>query len=265
MHNTDRVRPLLRVLNEDQKHRIHTDALRILSDVGIRVESDKARSIFQKTIRSKRNEDRIVKIPPDIVETAIKAAPYNLDIYNRRGEKVMSLPDEARFGLGVTTLYYQDPIENDLHKFNRKHVATCVRLGDRLANFDFVATPGILQDVSPDTADIYTSLEMVANTAKPLVILVSKRESLSQVLDLLEHLHGDLSTQPFVLPLMTPITPLIIDEGTSDRMLTSIARGLPGRRGRAREQRQRSGAGAHTGSRDRSEPWHRCRHRRGAR
>jgi trimethylamine--corrinoid protein Co-methyltransferase len=227
MPNTNKIRPSLTVLNEDQKHRIHNHALSILSNVGIRVESDKARAILQRAIGSKKNENQIVIIPPDVVEAAIKAAPSNLDIYDRRGKKVMSLPDEARFGLGVTTLYYQDPIENDLHKFNRNHAATCVRLGDRLANFDFVATPGILQDVSADTADIYTSLEMVANTIKPLVILVSKRESLPDVLDLLEHLHGNLSTQPFVLPLMTPITPLIIDEGTSDRMFTAIARGLP--------------------------------------
>ena len=68
---------------------------------------------------------------------------------------------------------------------------------------------------------------MIANTTKPLVILVSRTEALPDVLDLLEHLHGDLSTKPFVIPLMTPITPLYIDAGTFDRMFATIKRGLP--------------------------------------
>lgn len=221
------IQPTLSVLNEEQKHRIHNDALSILSRVGIRVESQQARTIFKKNIGLKIKEDHIVKIPSEIVEAALKTAPSSLDIYNREGEKCIHFPGEARFGLGVTTLYYQDPQTDELCPFNRKHVETCVRLGQKLANFDFIATPGIIQDVPPDTADIFTALEMVANTTKPLVILVSKTEALPEVLDLMEHLQGDLATKPFILPLMTPITPLLIDAGTSDRMFESIRRGLP--------------------------------------
>lgn len=227
MNNPAMIQPTLTVLNEDQKYRIHKDALNILSTVGIRVESRRARSIFQKVIGSKMVENENVKIPSEIVDAALKTTSSILDIYNRSGKKCMRLPGEARFGLGVTTLYYQDPQTDQLCPFNRKHVETCVRLGNRLTSFDFVATPGILQDVPPDMADMYATLEMVANTTKPLVILVSKTEALPDVLDLLEHLHGDLAANPFVLPLVTPITPLLIDAGTFDRMFVSIRRGLP--------------------------------------
>ena len=227
MKNANRIQPALKVLEQNQIQRIHRDTLNILSKVGIRVESDEARAIFKKTVGSRNIEDNIVKIPADIIEAAIETTPSSLDIYNRQGEKAISLPDKARFGLGVTTLYYQDPLTNELYPFNREYVATCVRLGSILTSFDFVATPGILQDTPPESADLVTSLEMIANTIKPLVILVSNSEFLPDVLDLLEHLHGDLSTKPFILPLMTPITPLFIDAGTSDRMATSIQRGLP--------------------------------------
>ena len=221
------IRPDIRVLSEDQKARIHSDALEILSSIGIRIESTLGREIFKKAIGSKAIKSNIVHIPPEIIEAALKTAPSALDIYNRNGEKYIHLPGKARFGLGVTTLYYQDPETDEPSPFTRKHVETCVRLGDTLASFDFVSTPGILHDVPAETVDCYTALEMVANTTKPLVILVSKTEALADVLDLLEHLHGDLSTKPFVIPLMTPITPLFIDAGTCDRMFVSIERGLP--------------------------------------
>jgi trimethylamine--corrinoid protein Co-methyltransferase len=68
---------------------------------------------------------------------------------------------------------------------------------------------------------------MIANTVKPLVILISDESLFPHVLDLLELLRGDLASQPFVIPYLNPVTPLIINEGTSDKMLASIERGLP--------------------------------------
>jgi trimethylamine:corrinoid methyltransferase-like protein len=110
--------------------------LNILSTVGIRVESHQAGAIFQKAIGSKTIEGDNVKIPSEIVEAALKTASPSLDIYNRKGKKCIRFPGEARFGLGVTTLYYQDPQTDQLCPFSRKHVETCARLGNRLAFYD---------------------------------------------------------------------------------------------------------------------------------
>jgi trimethylamine:corrinoid methyltransferase-like protein len=51
--------------------------------------------------------------------------------------------------------------------------------------------------------------------------------SFGPVLDMLEGLHGDLAARPFVLPYFNPISPLVINEGTADKMLLAIERGLP--------------------------------------
>jgi trimethylamine--corrinoid protein Co-methyltransferase len=68
---------------------------------------------------------------------------------------------------------------------------------------------------------------MTAHTTKPLVLLVSDKERFGDVLDLLEHLHGDLSARPTVLPYVNPISPLVLNAATTDKMLAAIARGLP--------------------------------------
>jgi len=104
---------------------------------------------------------------------------------------------------------------------------TMVRLGDVLPAFDVISTVGIVQDVPPDVSDLYATLEMTGNTTKPLVILVSAESSFPTVLELLEHLHGDLSSRPFIIPYLNPISPLVINEGTVDKMLVAIERGLP--------------------------------------
>jgi trimethylamine--corrinoid protein Co-methyltransferase len=68
---------------------------------------------------------------------------------------------------------------------------------------------------------------MIANTTKPLVILISEKQCFDTSLDLLEHLHGDLSTKPSIIPYFNPITPLVLNEDTADKIFSTIERGLP--------------------------------------
>jgi trimethylamine--corrinoid protein Co-methyltransferase len=158
----------------------------------------------------------------------MQAAPSVVEIYDRTGTLVMTLgADAARFGIGVTALYYQDPLSDEVVPFSRAHMTDMVRLGETLSSYDAVSTVGILQDLSPGVADQYATLEMIANTRKPLVLLVSDEEQFIPALDLVEHLHGDLGTRPFVIPYLNPITPLIINRGTCEKLFVAIDRGLP--------------------------------------
>ncbi len=227
MGKSNVINPHLTMLKQDQLERIHSDSLKVLSKVGVRIDSKRARKIFSDAIGPNAVKNDIVRIPKELVEYALKVAPSSVDIYNRKGDLVIHQPEKTYFGIGVTVLYYQDPQTDEVEPFNRKHMEVSVRLADGLKNFDFISTPGILQDISPDNADLYAVLEMTANTTKPLAILVSAKDQLPAALDLLEVLHGDLSSKPFIAPLFTPISPLVIDRDTVDKMLVTIERGLP--------------------------------------
>lgn len=222
------VRPHIKVLDQAQITRIHDASLRILETVGVRVDSAKAREIFARDIGLDDDEDR-VRIPRALVEQAIASAPSHVDIYDRRGDFAFRLgPDEeTRFGIGVTALFYQDPISEHTIPFAREHMETMVRLGNALPGFDLVSTVGVVQDVEAEVSDLYAILEMIANTIKPLVMLVSDEERYTDVLNLAFHLHGDLAARPFIIPYFNPISPLVINEGTSDKMLQTIDVGLP--------------------------------------
>ena len=134
---------------------------------------------------------------------------------------------QTRFGIGVTNLYYQDPLTDALTAFTRKHMELATRLGSVLSGYDVISTIGIIQDIAPELADLYGTLEMIANTTKPLVILISEKQCFDTSLDLLEHLHGDLSAKPFIIPYFNPITPLVLNEDTAEKICSTIERGLP--------------------------------------
>lgn len=221
------VKPSLSVLTQDQIHQVHEYALQILSTVGVRVDSERACALFARAATPAAVEGNRVRIPRELVEWAIEAAPNSVCVYNRSGQAAFQLPGPARFGIGVTALYYQDPETDQVTPFTRHHMASLVRLGHILPGYDLISTVGIVQDVPPHLSDLYGTLDMIANTTKPLVILVSDENAFPAVLDLLEHLHGDLAARPFVVPYFNPITPLVINGGTIDKMWASAERGLP--------------------------------------
>ena len=227
MNHTDRIQPRTIILNPEQREWIHTRSLQILSTVGVRVDSEPARLLFVRAIGPSAIDEDRVRIPPELVEWALRAAPSSLEIYDRSGTSAFHLPGPTRFGVGVTALYYQDPETDQVTPFTRHHMALSVRLADTLPNFDLISTIGIVQDVPADRSDLYATLEMTANTVKPLVILVSEDEAFPAVLDLLEYLHGDLAVRPSIIPYFNPITPLVINRGTAVKMFVTIERGLP--------------------------------------
>ncbi|NQV15058.1 trimethylamine methyltransferase family protein [bacterium] len=230
MNTSQQVQPRLSLLTQDQIERVHSNTLQVLSTTGIRVDSPHARSIFTKAMGNSSNGN-IIRIPAEFVEQALKTVPSSIDIYNRRGQKVFSLGNdqisETRFGIGVTNIWYEEPQSNEIKHFSRKHVGLASQLGQTLDNFDLVSTPGIIQDDSGDDREVIAALEMVANTTKPLVLLISETSQFEQTLELLEHLNGDLSSKPFIIPYFNPITPLVLNEDTTDKLFSTIERDLP--------------------------------------
>ncbi len=224
------VKPVIKVLTREQIDKIHNYSLEILSTTGIRVDSLRARKLFAKALGISDTE-RAVRIPAELVEWALKAAPSTVDIYDRRGNIQFQLGNpqrpQTRFGIGVTNLYYQDPMTDAMTAFTRKHMELATRLGSALSGYDVISTVGIIQDITPELADLYGTLEMIANTTKPLVILISENQCFDTSLDLLEHLHGDLSAKPSIIPYVNPITPLVLNADTVDKIFSTIERGLP--------------------------------------
>jgi trimethylamine--corrinoid protein Co-methyltransferase len=227
MNPANIIKPSLTLLDPGQTEQVHEYSLKILATTGVRVDSAKARQLFAQAIGPKAVSGDSVSIPSELVEWALQVAPSSVDVYDRNGSLVFSLPDRARFGIGVTDLYFQDPETDEVIPFHRQHMVSSVRLGDALSSFDAISTVGIIQDVPLEASDLIATLELTANTTKPLIILVSDESTFPAVLDLLEHLHGDLAARPSIIPYFNPITPLVINTVTVDKMFLAIEKGLP--------------------------------------
>jgi trimethylamine--corrinoid protein Co-methyltransferase len=218
------------LLTEEQKHDIHQYTMKLLATTGVRVDSPSALEMLRKTVGSSMVQERMVRFPIELVEWAINAAPSQIQVFDRRGNPQFTIggkEDRMRFGIGVTALYYQDPVTDTPELFQRRHMQDMVRLGNKLPHYDVISTIGIVRDVPEYLTDLYGSLEHFANGIKPLVLLCSDEHKFDDVMQMFESLHGDLGAKPFIIPYFNPVSPLVMNEGTVDKMKIAIERGLP--------------------------------------
>jgi trimethylamine--corrinoid protein Co-methyltransferase len=222
----DVAKPVLSLLTAAQREAVHEASLTILARSGLRVDSERARAVC--TRGGAHVEGDRVYFDRDQVAAAIESAPGTIEIFDRRGGPAFRLGDgETRFGAGVTNLWFQDPLTDELSPFSRADMGRCVRLCGALPNFDAISTLGVIRDLPPAVADLYAVLEMVANSTKPLVILISDESLFPKALAMLDGLRGDLGERPFLIPYLNPVTPMVVNEGTSDKLLDSAERSIP--------------------------------------
>ncbi|MBC8376484.1 MAG: trimethylamine methyltransferase family protein [FCB group bacterium] len=224
------IQPKISILSKEQILKVHQDSLKVLSHTGIRVDSIRARAVFSE-VTGGTFDNNLVRIPGKIVEQALHSVPANIDMYNRDNSLAFSLGAHQQsgtiYGIGVTNSWYQDPSNDSVTPFTRRHVELASALGNTLTQFDLVSTPGVIQNDDSQVGEVVAALEMMANTTKPLSILISEPKQFELAISMLEHLHRDLSGKPFVLPYFNPITPLVLNEDTTDKMFSTIDRGLP--------------------------------------
>lgn len=224
------IRPKLHLLDEGQMNEIHRYSLRILEDTGIEVESKAALQIFAKS-GAVKIKNSVVFIKGELVNHAIKQAPSNIEIFNKSGNHAFHLGSlqrgETHFGIGVTNTWFQEIEGSSVELFTRKHMQHSTKLGDLLENYAMVSTLGFPSDVAVEKSDLYSALDMYANTTKPMVLLIAGDNKIKDVFELLSYLHGDISTKPFCIPYVNPITPLVLNRSTTDKIIASIDHNLP--------------------------------------
>ncbi len=119
-------------LNEEEKLRIHADSLKILSSVGIKFLSPKAREILKQ--RGAKCVDETVFITEEMVNEALSLAPKSFVLGARNIEKNFNMPALGPSGTvldnsGVFTLDFntgarRECLLEDLYNFNKVYEAS---------------------------------------------------------------------------------------------------------------------------------------------
>jgi trimethylamine--corrinoid protein Co-methyltransferase len=221
--------PGMQVLSDDQKKQVHQATLELLRRTGVRVVAPEVRELLDKA-GCWLDSDR-VRIPPHLIEWAIRTAPSRVVMCDRDGNAAMFLEGrKGYYGTGSDTLFVLDAYTGERRRAVLADVANVARLVDALSNIDFLMCMGIASDVTDTISDLYHFRTMVSNTVKPIVYTAWSRENLEDIVEMAEAVAGGaeaLRRSPFCALYSEPISPLTHAKESCEKLLYIAGKGLP--------------------------------------
>lgn len=88
------------ILNDEQLDMLHSTSMRILSELGIKVMSEKAMDLFERAGAIVDRTERIIRADESLIMAAIKSAPHSFTLSSRNPERMLRIGGNSMtFGL----------------------------------------------------------------------------------------------------------------------------------------------------------------------
>jgi trimethylamine--corrinoid protein Co-methyltransferase len=222
--------PRLRVLNREQALAIHEAALKILEKTGFKMEHPRALEMLADKGCEIFDGDWI-RMPPHLVEEALKSAPKQISLYNQKGAKAMDLTGENSFyGTGSDATFTHDVETGERRRTVLKDVSSFAALVDGLENIDFAMSMANPEDAPIEDIYVYVFADMVKNTNKPMVFIADSGRDIAKIYEIACSVAGgekELQEEPFILNYSEAISPLRFPENVMEKLIFCAQKKIP--------------------------------------
>ena len=219
------------ILSRNDIEQIHDAAIRILSDVGVKIESPSVISLLKKA-GAKVDEKKLTAILPEkLVADALRSVPHSVKICSRRGVD-HTIPDE---GVQLMSPDGQPPAVWDAETCEKRPsklkdlIDMCI-VCDALAEVGHVWPPVTATDMPADTSTNYEFLASMAYTSKHIQHGAISAEEANFQVELAAAVLGsreELKKRPIFSDVCTPISPLRWDKGEAEALVVLSRAGIP--------------------------------------
>jgi trimethylamine--corrinoid protein Co-methyltransferase len=221
----------LRILSDEQLDQLQSATLEILEEVGIHCPSEKALAIYAGHGAQVDSESQIVKLPPDVVLSAMSHAPRFYTMGARSADHDLKLDGTAMYcatdGCGTETI---DFVTRQRRASAKEDVAKMARVADYLPSMGFYWPIVSAQDY-PATAPLHELDASFNNTVKHVQSeTVMGERTARYAVEMAQVVAGDGATmrqRPPLSSLICTIAPLAHDKGGMESALVFAEAGLP--------------------------------------
>lgn len=155
-------------LSEEQISRIHHTALRILEEIGVKVELEEAIQVYRKG--GGKIDGNIVRIPFSAVEQALALVPHRFLMAGRDEQNDLILEGKRVYlGTGGAALEVLDLETGEARPGTLQDIAQIATLVDALENVHFYLRPCIPQDIPKEVMDINQFYASLSHTTKHIM------------------------------------------------------------------------------------------------
>lgn len=225
---TSQTNPEFRILSQDQVQEIHLAALEVLSRIGVEIPNADALSLLEEAGADVSGTR--ARIPPYLVEEALKSAPSTVILYTRGGQPALHLEDRKVYFGTYGTAPYTYNHTGERHLTIKQDIANAARICDYLPNVDWAMPMGVPADCPVPTADRHQFHAAILNQRKPLIASAYSVAGLADIVEMASVTAGGLEAlrlRPFFGTPIDPSSPLRIGEVVAGKLLYMAERGLP--------------------------------------
>jgi trimethylamine--corrinoid protein Co-methyltransferase len=219
-----------RILSNEQISAVNEYALRLIEEIGCKVQCEEAREILGHAGCDVKDPNRI-RIPRKLVTEAIDASPKQIEVFNRGGELAMMLvEDQCYYGTGSDCPSTID-LNTGAHRTSTKEdVGNFARFCDALPHIDFVMSFGIAQDITRGMDFVHGYEAMLLNTSKPAIVTGHGRNDMTTMIRMaasVRYSYSELCAKPCLILYTEPMSPMIHTEMGISKGLVCCEYGIP--------------------------------------
>lgn len=222
-----------KVMNERELDRIHQATLTVLHEAGVKFPSEKALAIFEKAGAVVDHDRQIVKIPPDLLMSALSNAPGSYRMASRGDENLDLLLDgsQSYCGAGGTGNSVIDVATGIKRSSTKKDVETTALICDYLPEVNLYWPVVSATDVPPGVMPLHEIEASFTHTEKHVHIVTCVEEKSAryavEMATVVAGGSGNLKNRPPLSLIASPISPLGQDGGVIEAGLVFAEAGLP--------------------------------------
>ena len=223
------IKPTVRTLSDEGVRDIHYATVEILSQIGVDMQDPQGRKLLLEAGAWESNGR--LKIPENLLVDALSKAPSRIPMHDRLGNLTMPLElGKVFFGTGSDTIFTHDINTGERRRTTAQDVEDFSRLGDALKNISFVMSMGVPVDVPVKDTFIYEFIRIIRGSSKPNVYTAQDRQDMEDIYRIAVAVAGgeqNLREKPFLLHYAEPISPLLINEESLQKIIFCAEKGIP--------------------------------------
>ncbi len=219
-----------KVLSDHEIVQIHEASINILETSGVLVYSKKALDLLNSRGAIVDYDKKLVRIPRKIVESCLKSVPKTIDLYDRNGNKYLTLGDGIpKCASGHNAIFIIDAQTNERRNSTVKDVENFALISDKLEDIDVVGVPVMPQDVTPKATLLYAVKALYENTTKPLFFSTESTAINASIIDMMKVIAGknNISECPSAISQLSSTSPLLWEPGAVDALIDVATEGVP--------------------------------------
>lgn len=201
------------VFSKDELEQIHSASLELLRDVGIKVDSDKARAILRENGAEVRDDSHFVKFSESLIHEKLKSVPDSFTLHGPDGTyKAIIDVNHSEFAtIGTPVKIYDPEHKKGVRKTVMADTINQIRIVDSLEHVVCSHIDVWPNDVKYTALHAHCIYQWVKNTKKPYGLGCLGRLVSQDMMNLASMIVGgekELINRPRLVGFMNPTSPL---------------------------------------------------------